>query len=96
MVVRYAHANGAHIAEAMDRLQDRLNIVPDSAESLDSAAHDYTETTQTDKRSRENDSQPLELLVGRARFELATNGLKVLPNTYLQLLIVVPVSNQTQ
>jgi hypothetical protein len=29
------------------------------------------------KRPHENDSQPLELLVGRARFELATNGLKV-------------------
>ena len=78
MVERYAHANGAHIQGAMDRLQDRLNIAPNSAESLDSAEHDYTETTQTDKRSHENESQPLELLVGRARFELATNGLKVL------------------
>jgi hypothetical protein len=37
----------------------------------------YTKIAPAAKKQRANRSQPFDLLVGRARFELATNGLKV-------------------
>ena len=77
MVARYAHANGAHIQLAMDRLQNRLNTPQEVAESAEFPPHDYTKTTPDDPELLDETLQPLEILVGRGGFEPPTNGLKV-------------------
>ncbi len=77
-VERYAHANGAHIDAAMSKLQSRMNLLPELIGDIKLPGHDYTKPTQTDAGEQEGDLQPFDFLVGRARFELATNGLKVL------------------
>jgi hypothetical protein len=61
----------------MNTLQDRLNIVPDIPEPAESAEHDYTGITQTGSGLEPDEVQLLDSLVGGARLELATNGLKV-------------------
>ncbi len=76
-VERYAHANGAHIDAAMSKLQSRMNLLPELIGDIKLPGHDYTKPTQTDAGEQEGDLQPFDFLVGRARFELATNGLKV-------------------
>ena len=65
MVERYAHASGAHIQEAMDKLQNRLKIAYDPAKSLGSSAPDYTGITHAEKTKRAASLQPLDVL-GRA------------------------------
>ena len=60
MVERYAHANGTHIQDAMDKLENRLNISDDSGQSVPTLVPDYTETTQMEKTKGAASLQPLE------------------------------------
>ena len=77
MVERYAHANGAHIQDAMDKLENRLQIAAQASQPDPSPVAITQELHKRGSGRKKTGVQPIDLLVGGARLELATNGLKV-------------------